>query len=276
VKNLSFIDLTLFALLLLPLKSLSHDSDSFDKNRLLRALNLLQQNKENILTNSLFGQNEVLYYNPLTGHNFTVISDSGRLPLIARQMTPEELEHAKKVLDVNSLYSQESFSKQMLVINLCVSCVRSKFSEFTSDQRLLDLISEEWLAALTFHEYMHAFDQKGWGEIYSKYVNCPIRVQEGSAFLAEAKAFSLLKDGTSSSVSSYIKLFESSLDPESRASYTDPAKILYQFEARTGENFMEGLISGSLELCSHERVDKVVCASPVKSVNTLPSSLKNM
>jgi hypothetical protein len=165
-------------------------------------------------------------------------------------MSNAEFAHSKKVLDKDSLYSQESFEKARLVITLCRECVVRKFKEFSTSAKIVELVSEEWLVALTFHEYMHAFDQKNWNQIYSKYPEgCSIKIQEGSAMLAEARAYSLLTSGNTSKVMDYFSAFSSSGDQTYNEIYLQPALRLLEFESKKRDSYINGLETGEVDPC---------------------------
>lgn len=236
----------------LPQFATGRTSTSFRQDKIQTLLSELLQHKNQILEESTFGTSEIFFFNPVNGDNF-VASANGLEAFTSRPMSPEEVIHSQRVLDKDSLYSQESFGHTILVINLCKDCVIAKVREMTSSHEILSTVgSEEWLAALTFHEYMHAFDQKLWLPIYAKYSDsseCGAKIQEGSAKLAEAKSFSLLTRGDFTSVRSYIKLFESIADETSVSFYIKPALILHDYEISTGSNFIRGLNLGDIKPC---------------------------
>ncbi|GEM_PF-6430362 len=227
-------------------------SNSFNQDKIQALLTELLKHKNQISEESSFGTTEIFFFNPVNGDNF-VASTNESDAFTSRPMSPEEVSHSQRVLNRNSLYSQESFGHTILVINLCKDCVVAKVREITSSDEILRLVgSEEWLVALTFHEFMHAFDQKLWLPVYAKYSEsseCSAKIQEGSAKLAEAKSFSLLTRGDFASVRSYIKLFESIADETSISFYIKPALILHDYEISTGSNFFRGLKVGHLNPC---------------------------
>lgn len=212
-------------------------------------MNVLLDNKELLLTDSSFGLHEILFFNPVTEEGF-VLETAGNSSFILRNMSKDEFMHSKKVLDKNSLYSQESIGKTRLVINFCRDCVLAKFREYSTSPNFLALVSEEWMAALAFHEHMHAFDQKNWRNVYSKYPDdCYVKIQEGSAYLAEARAYSLLTFGNTSKVRDYFDSFASVRDQTSIGVYLLPALRFLAYESKTGESYFNGLVTGKVDPC---------------------------
>ncbi len=221
----------------------------FDSEKIGISLSKLLSHKELLLKGSTFGQNEILFFNPVTERGF-VAETRGGGPFSIRTMSTEEFTHSKKVLDENSLYSQESFGRTRLVVTLCRDCVLRKFREFSASPLAVAMIGEHWLASLTFHEHMHAFDQKNWGHIYSKYpANCSVKIQEGSAFLAEARAYSLLTWGNTLGVMDYFSAFSVSGDQTFEKMYLLPAMRLMKFERETGSSYIDGLMTNKVNPC---------------------------
>lgn len=223
------------------LATINNTNTSFDKNKIIHHLSILLQNKNKILKGSIFGENEILFFNPSNKENF-VAETNGKNSFTLRPMTTEELKHSIKVLDDDSLYSQLSFGKTRLVMTICKDCLLKKLKQLPRQSQFENLSNEEWLAALSFHESTHAFDQKNWNSIYEKYPReCRVKIQEGSAFLAEARSFSLLKFGNFQAVSDYIQLFQSVGDPLLTETYILPAIKFNDFETRTGRSYIDGL-----------------------------------
>lgn len=240
--------------------ALNLQNNSFNSDKIKNLLNILLSNKEQLLKDSEFGKHEILFFNPVTQKGF-VAETSGKSTFFIRKMSNSEITHSKRVLVEDSLYSQESFEKQRLVITICWDCVLKKLREFSTNPLVTELVSEEWLIALAFHEYTHAFDQKKWQHIYSRYPeSCKDKIQEGSAFLLEAKAHSLFISGKTFNISDirkYLNIFNLQEDNTFKEVYLLPALNLLDYESKTNDSFINGLLNGEIDPCGKNEIKTV-------------------
>lgn len=242
MKSLPCLILILF---LFPLETLAKGFDGF-KIRSLAAS--LASKRAEIFSESRFGDRRIYFYDSLKNDGFVLVPFPSNNEHIfeIHSLSAKEAAECKQVLSQDSLYSLQSWSNGdiELVIQLCHSCVQKKLSVVPSGVFTESIVGEEYLVSLAFHEHMHAFEQKQWTQNICS-LDDAIKVQEGTAMLAEAKAFSLLVAGRPHSIAKeYIELFASAFpsDPVGLSVYIEPARVLLNRELFTGLDSI-GMIS---------------------------------
>lgn len=246
--------LLIFILCLAPhLACNAAESDQITPSNITKNLNRVVGFKDKILFGSKLGQYPIYLSDSITNQHY-LLSPQKTSYRLTKLVDEKIIRHIQKELSCDSLYSSvtnSNIAENFLVVQISQECMQNIFIKSNANQSMLDmLLTSSWVVALIYHESLHSFEQKEWSLAYK--FNVCVEVQEGTAFLVEAKTYSLLNYGDLSFVSKFIEKYKElfSADMAFENFYSNPAMKLFNYENNTKKSVLKGLSHKELDLCN--------------------------